>query len=44
VTVTAGALVLESMRPPQPGLPHGRSEQREVAHAALEWLRTRLGG
>jgi hypothetical protein len=44
VTVTAGALVLESMRPPQPGLPHGRAVQREVAHAALEWLRTRLGG
>ena len=44
VTVTAGALVLESMRPPQPGLPHGRAVQREVAHAALEWLRVRLGG
>lgn len=44
VTVTAGALVLESMRPPQPGLPHGRSVQREAAHAALEWLRVRLGG
>lgn len=44
VTVTAGALVLESMRPPQPGLPHGRAVQREVAHAALEWLRARLGG
>jgi hypothetical protein len=44
VTVTAGALVLESMRPPEPGLPHGRAVQREVAHAALEWLRTRLGG
>jgi hypothetical protein len=44
VTVTAGALVLESMRPPQPGLPHGRAVQREVAHATLEWLRTRLGG
>ncbi|WP_253870166.1 hypothetical protein [Promicromonospora umidemergens] len=44
VTVTAGALVLESMRPPQPGLPHGRAVQREVARAALEWLRARLGG
>ncbi|MFD2025885.1 hypothetical protein [Promicromonospora aerolata] len=44
VTVTAGALVLESMRPPQPGIPHGRAVQREVAHAALEWLRARLGG
>jgi len=44
VTVTAGALVLESMRPPQPGMPHGRAVQREVAHAALEWLRVRLGG
>lgn len=44
VTVTAGAMVLESMRPPEPGLPHGRAVQREVAHAALEWLRTRLGG
>jgi hypothetical protein len=44
ITVTAGALVLDSMRPPQPGLPHGRAVQREVAHAALEWLRTRLGG
>lgn len=43
VTVTAGALVLESMRPPEPGLPHERAVQREVAHAALEWLRTRLG-
>ena len=44
VTVIAGALVLESMRPPEAGLPHGRAVQREVAHAALEWLRTRLGG
>jgi hypothetical protein len=44
VTVTAGALVLESMRPPERGIPHGRAVQREVAHAALEWLRTRLGG
>lgn len=44
VTVTAGALVLESMRPPEPGLPHERAVQREVAHAALDWLRTRLGG
>lgn len=44
VTVTAGALVLQSMRPPEPGLPHGRAAQREVAHAALDWLRARLGG
>lgn len=44
VTVTAGALVLESMRPPQPGLPHGRAAQRAVAHAAIDWLRARLGG
>ncbi|MFD7311699.1 hypothetical protein [Promicromonospora sp. NPDC059942] len=44
VTVVAGALVLESMRPPEPGVPHGRSVQREVAHAALDWLRSRLGG
>lgn len=43
VTATAGALVLESMRPPEPGMPHGRAVQREVAHAALDWLRTRLG-
>ncbi|MFC7021521.1 hypothetical protein ACFQHV_00145 [Promicromonospora thailandica] len=43
VTATAGALVLESMRPPEPGMPHGRAVQREVAHAALEWLRSRLG-
>ncbi|MEV0894831.1 hypothetical protein [Promicromonospora sp. NPDC050262] len=44
VTVVAGALVLESMRPPEPGAPHGRAVQREVAHAALDWLRSRLGG
>ncbi len=44
ITVTTGSLVLDSMRPPQPGLPHGRAVQREVARAALEWLRTRLGG
>ena len=44
VTVCAGALVLESMRPPERGQPHGRAVQREVAHAALEWLRARLGG
>jgi hypothetical protein len=44
VTVTAGALVLESMRPPEPGIPHGRAVQREAANAALHWLRTRLGG
>lgn len=44
VTVTAGALVLASMRPPEPGQPHGRAVQREVAHAALDWLRARLGG
>lgn len=43
VTVIAGALVLESMRPPERGIPHGRAVQREVAHAALDWLRTRLG-
>ncbi|PUB32154.1 hypothetical protein C8K30_101674 [Promicromonospora sp. AC04] len=43
VTVVAGALVLESMRPPERGVPHGRAVQREVAHAALYWLRTRLG-
>ncbi len=43
VTVVAGALVLESMRPPERGAPHGRAVQREVAHAALDWLRTRLG-
>ncbi|MFI8524734.1 hypothetical protein ACIGB8_09825 [Promicromonospora sukumoe] len=44
VTVVAGALVLQSMRPPEPGAPHGRAVQREVAHAALDWLRSRLGG
>ncbi|MBA8806508.1 hypothetical protein [Promicromonospora sukumoe] len=44
VTVIAGALVLQSMRPPEPGAPHGRAVQREVAHAALDWLRSRLGG
>lgn len=43
LTVVAGALVLESMRPPERGLPYARAEQREVAHAAIEWLRTRLG-
>ncbi|MGW2092631.1 hypothetical protein [Promicromonospora sukumoe] len=44
LTVVAGALVLESMRPPEPGAPHGRAVQREVAHAAIDWLRSRLGG
>ena len=44
VTVAAGALVLESMGPPQPGMPHGRAGQREAAHAAIDWLRERLGG
>lgn len=43
VAAVAGALVLGSMQPPEPGMPHERAVQREAAHAALEWLRTRLG-